>query len=194
MDDAHQAIEQIAAGQRGRLRLAVAPSVAMAWIPSVLPPLLSDQIEVEVSEGTAKQVFEAVQVGEADLGIQGRIEGFPELVCYPALNDEYVRVGNGDQRIGLTLDTSIEQQLSTSQLPAPVVRVANPALALKLVDEIDGYAILPRLTVGDRMAQPYPQISRQLNWIGRPGFQNDPMVRRFIAGVQTNFYGVVAPE
>ena len=193
VQDAEQAIRNVATGQRGRLRLAVAPSVATAWLPTVLPALVSESVEIEVTEGTAGQVFEAVASGNVDLGIQGDISGYSDLLRVPALLDPYVQVGEGAQRIGLTLDTSIEQQLVGASLPAPIWRVANPQLALALLDRIDAHAILPKLTVGDRLSKPWTGVVRQLNWIGRPGFLLDPVVQKLVRQLISAFPELSSP-
>lgn len=164
---ASQALESLTSGESGELVLGVAPSVARQLMPVIIQRLLHEtpQLRVQLLEGTAEQVFEWVAQGQVELGLQGDIDGFPALWREHALEDPFVRIGNGP-RIGLTADTAIEQYLLASGWQAPKIRVSTPDAAVALQQRLGGSLVLPQLSVGG--AHPRMRgLVRHLVWIGQ---------------------------
>lgn len=131
-----------------RLVIACAPSVARRLLPNAIGQLRqqSPDLEVEIREGTAVQVFDWVQDQSADVGIQGDLPGYPSLSRQLAVLDPFVRLGSGP-RIGLTEDTSIERALAAGGWEAPAIRASTPEAAIALQKELGGLLILPQLTL-----------------------------------------------
>lgn len=145
VSDAARALEHVG---ESRLVIACAPSVARRLLPTVIAQLhaQSPQLQIEIREGTAVQVFDWVQDQSADVGVQGDLPGYPSLSRRLAVTDPFVRVGSGE-RIGLTEDTAIERALAASGWDAPAIRASTPEAAIALREEIGGLLVLPQLTL-----------------------------------------------
>lgn len=181
--EAESSLAQIATGQGGRLRLAVAPSVALAWLPGALSQFIRQhpRVEVTVTEGTASHVSDAITAGYADLGIQGASGVSPDLVSEVIYRDPIVRVGRGGIRIGLTEGTHTEQLLARAGIEPPRIQVDTPQLAVRLAQSLGGHALLPSLTLGALESEPMPHIApRDICRLTRTSEHDNPVIRAFM--------------
>ncbi len=147
--EAQARLAEIATGHGGRLRLAAAPSVALAWLPQAIAAFTQARpgVQISVIEGTASRVAEAIHHGEADLGIQGRSPASQGLVSEVVYRDPIVRFGEGELRIGLTEGTHTEQLLAGAGVSEPHIRVDSAELAIALARRLGGQVLLPALTL-----------------------------------------------
>lgn len=176
LEAARLELVDISAGVSGRLRLAVSPSIGKYVVPQVLRNLLIDSptARVEVKEGTAKQVFDWVERGQADFGLQGQLSEWPGIRQVFAMQDPFVEHGEGP-RVGLTPDTGIERALESAGVAAPRLRATNPETALAMAEAMGWSVVLPRLALPRQGRQ--LDISRRLVWVLREKAELSPLAQ-----------------
>jgi LysR family transcriptional regulator for metE and metH len=87
-----QAIQRLAGGEQGRLRVVVAGYASYHWLPAVLKRYraLRPNIEVEIPEATAVDAVGDLLAGSADLAIGAGIAEDRRLHLQPIVRDEVV--------------------------------------------------------------------------------------------------------
>lgn len=74
LDNGSSEMADIAAGRRGRVTIAVLPSIARVLFPLSLPAFRSEnpEVEIRVIDGVIEAIEEAVLLGRADFGLSAR--------------------------------------------------------------------------------------------------------------------------
>ncbi|MBE3637285.1 LysR family transcriptional regulator [Mangrovicoccus algicola] len=93
-----EASEELGAGRRGRVRIAVLPSVAASILPGAIAGFRAAHpgIEIAVADVLAEEILALVRSGEADFGIGPRAGADRSIVAETFLTDELCAFMPGD--------------------------------------------------------------------------------------------------
>lgn len=172
--------------KRGRVALALLPSLAAGWLPDVLAAFHSEfpDIELEVFDVLSENCIESVRSGRADIAIAATRVDTPELRAEPFQTDEFFLVArrghplldhvNPKPRdllsfdfIHLSRSSSVRQYLDAATLPLKMrtlMEVDQLATVMGMVRAGLGISVVPALTLFHFQ---HPEIeTRLLRWPG----------------------------
>lgn len=172
--------------KRGRVSLALLPSLAAGWLPDVLAAFHTEfpEIELEVFDVLSEMCVESVRSGRADIAIAATRVDTPELRAEPFQTDEFYLVArrghpllehpNPKPRdllsfdfVHLSRNSSVRQYLDAATLPVKMrtlLEVDQLATVMGMVRAGIGISVVPALTLFHFQ---HPDIqTRPLRWPG----------------------------
>ncbi|KAA0910514.1 LysR family transcriptional regulator [Pusillimonas sp. ANT_WB101] len=172
--------------KRGRVALALLPSLAAGWLPDVLAAFHAQfpDIELEVFDVLSENCIESVRSGRADIAIAATRVDTPELRAEPFQTDEFYLVARRGHPlldranlkprdlqafdfIHLSRDSSVRQYLDAATLPLKMrtlIEVDQLATVMGMVRAGLGISVVPALTLFHFQ---HPEIeTRLLRWPG----------------------------
>lgn len=175
-----------AARQRGRVSVALLPSLAADWLPEVLAGFRQQYpgIELEVADVLSEPCIERVRSGHADFALAATRADTPELRAEPFCSDEFHLVCPKDHPLArrrtlrpqdlaawpfihLSRTSSVRQYIDAATLPntlPAVLEVEQLATVAGMVRAGLGVSVVPALTLY-QFRQPGLAI-RPLHWPG----------------------------
>ena len=175
-----------AARQRGRVSIALLPSLAADWIPEVLAGFRAQYpgIELQVADVLSEPCIERVRSGQADFALAATRADTPELRAEPFCSDDFHLVCRQDhplatQRrlrpqdlaawpfIHLSRTSSVRQYLDAATQPQmmnTVLEVDQLATVMGMVRAGLGISVVPWLTLFH--FQVPGLVTRRLSWPG----------------------------
>lgn len=177
-----------AARRRGRVSIALLPSLAAGWLPQVLAQFqaVHPGIELRVADVLSEPCIERVRRGEADFALAATRAETPELQAEPFCSDDFHLVCPEDHALArarevrprdvaawpfihLSRTSSVRQYLDAATHPQAmqsVMEVDQLATVMGMVRAGIGISVVPRLTLFHFQAQGI--VTRRLAW---PGLQ-----------------------
>lgn len=172
--------------KRGRVALALLPSLAAGWLPDVLAAFHAEfpEIELEVFDVLSEMCIESVRSGRADIAIAATRVDTPELRAEPFQTDEFYLVArrghplldhpNPKPRdllafdfVHLSRNSSVRQYLDAATLPVKMrtlMEVDKLATVMGMVRAGIGISVVPALTLFHFQ---HPDVeTRPLRWSG----------------------------
>lgn len=162
-----------AARQRGRVSVALLPSLAADWLPAVLAGFRQQYpgIELQVADVLSEPCIERVRSGQADFALAATWADTPELRAEPFCSDAFHLVCPADLAawpfIHLSRTSSVRQYIDAATLPAAlpaVLEVDQLATVAGMVRAGLGISVVPGLTLY-QFRQP-GLVTRRLHWPG----------------------------
>lgn len=186
MESALASVRERVELKRGRVSLALLPSLAAGWLPDVLAAFHSEfpNIELDVFDVLSENCVESVRSGRADIAIAATRVDTPELRAEPFQEDEFFLVArcghplldrvNLKPRdllpfdfIHLSRSSSVRQYLDAATLPLTMrtlMEVDQLATVSGMVRAGLGISVVPALTLFHFQ---HPEIeTRLLRWPG----------------------------
>lgn len=179
-------MDERAARQRGRVSIALLPSLAADWLPQVLATFHTQHpgIELQVADVLSEPCIERVRSGQADFAIAATRADTPELRAEPFCSDDFHLVCRSDhplatQRllrpkdlaawpfIHLSRTSSVRQYIDATTLPQAlpaVLEVDQLATVAGMVRAGMGISVVPALTLYQFRSQELH--TRPLRWPG----------------------------
>lgn len=185
-----------AALRRGRVSLALLPSLAAGWLPDVLARFRTAHpgIELEVSDGLSEDCIARVASGRADFALAAIRADTPELQARPFCHDDFHLVCRDDHPLArqpvLTVETlaawpfvhlsrvsSVRQYLEAAFHPQPMntlMEVDQLATVMGMVRAGLGISVVPALALFHfdqpglvTRPLPWPGLTRQIYLVRR---------------------------
>lgn len=175
-----------AARQRGRVSVALLPSLAADWLPAVLAGFRQQHpgIELQVADVLSEPCIERVRSGQADFALAATRADTPELRAEPFCSDAFHLVCPADHALArrrtlrpadlaawpfihLSRTSSVRQYIDAATLPAAlpaVLEVDQLATVAGMVRAGLGISVVPGLTLY-QFRQP-GLVTRRLHWPG----------------------------
>ncbi|MEF7615061.1 LysR family transcriptional regulator [Aquincola sp. MAHUQ-54] len=175
-----------AARRRGRVSVALLPSLAAGWLPQVLAGFQADYpgIELQVADVLSEPCIELVRRGQADFALAATRAETPELRAEPFCSDDFYLVcpvehplaALRDVRprdvaawpfIHLSRTSSVRQYLDAATHPQTmqsVMEVDQLATVMGMVRAGIGISVVPWLTLFHFQAPGV--VTRRLSWAG----------------------------
>lgn len=175
-----------AAKQRGRVSVALLPSLAADWLPDVLAPFRARHpgIELEVFDVLSEPCIERVKNGHADFALAATRADTPELRAEPFCSDEFHLVCPKDHPLArrrsvqpqdvaaypfihLSRTSSVRQYIDAATLPATlpaVLEVDQLATVAGMVRAGLGVSVVPALAL--YQFHDHGLAVRRLRWPG----------------------------
>ncbi|MFM2346383.1 MAG: hypothetical protein RL654_1136 [Pseudomonadota bacterium] len=195
-DAALEGLRELAARERGRVSIALLPSLAAGWLPEVLAGFRSrwPGIALSVADVLSEPCIERVQRGEADFALAAVRADTPELQAEPFCTDRFHLVLpaghrltqgpmptpadlNGEAFIHLSRTSSVRQYIEAAlhpQVPTATLEVEQLATVAGMVRAGLGLSIVPALTLyqfqeGQLVTRPlaWPGLARQIYLVRR---------------------------
>ncbi len=185
-DTAFSGMRERAARQRGRVSIALLPSLAADWLPEVLAGFRAEYpgIELEVADVLSEPCIERVRSGRADFALAATRADTPELAAEPFCSDDFHLVCPAghplatlrDPRpkdlapypfVHLSRTSSVRQYLDAATHPQPlaaVLEVEQLATVAGMVRAGLGISIVPALTLYQFRAPGL--LTRAIRWPG----------------------------
>jgi LysR family carnitine catabolism transcriptional activator len=186
MESALANVRERVALKRGRVALALLPSLAAGWLPNVLAAFHADfpDIELEVFDVLSENCVENVRSGRADIAIAATRVDTPELRAEPFLTDEFFLVARRGHPslarpdpkprdlvpfdfVHLSRNSSVRQYLDAATLPLKMrslMEVDQLATVMGMVRAGIGITVVPALTLFHFQ---HPDVeTRLLRWPG----------------------------
>ncbi len=185
-DAAVAGMRERAARERGRVSIALLPSLAADWLPQVLAGFRAEYpgIELEVADVLSEPCIERVRSGRADFALAATRADTPELRAEPFCSDDFHLVCPADhplakQRelrprdlapwpfIHLSRTSSVRQYIDAATHPQPlpsVLEVEQLATVAGMVRAGLGVSVVPALTLYQFRS---PELAvRAIRWPG----------------------------
>lgn len=170
--------------RRGRVALALLPSLAAGWLPDVLASFHTDfpDIELDVLDALSENCIDSVRSGRADIAIAATRVDTSELRAEPFQTDEFFLVARRGHPlldranvkpkdllpfdfIHLSRDSSVRQCLEAATAPTKMrtlIEVDQLATVMGMVRAGLGISVVPALTL---FYFQHPDIkTRRMNW------------------------------
>lgn len=185
-DAAFTGMRERAARQRGRVSIALLPSLAADWLPDVLAGFRAEfpGIELEVADVLSEPCIERVRSGRADFALAATRAETPELRAEPFCSDDFHLVcpaGHPLARLSeprpkdlapypfvhLSRTSSVRQYLDAATHPQPlaaVLEVEQLATVAGMVRAGLGISVVPALTLYQFRAPGL--VTRAIRWPG----------------------------
>ncbi len=185
-EDAVAGMHDQAARRRGRVSVALLPSLAAGWLPSVFAGFRAEYpgIELQVADVLSEPCIERVRRGEADFALAATRADTPELSAEPFCSDDFdlvCPVGHplatmAEPRprdvaafpfIHLSRTSSVRQYLDAATQPQAmhtVMEVDQLATVMGMVRAGIGISVVPWLTLFHFRAADV--VTRRLGWPG----------------------------
>lgn len=185
-DTAFSGMRERAARQRGRVSIALLPSLAADWLPGVLAGFRAEYpgIELEVADVLSEPCIERVRSGRADFALAATRAETPELRAEPFCSDDFHLVCPAGHPLAkvreprpkdlapypfvhLSRTSSVRQYLDAATHPQPlaaVLEVEQLATVAGMVRAGLGISIVPALTLYQFGAPGL--VTRAIRWPG----------------------------
>lgn len=185
-ESALEGLRELAARERGRVAVALLPSLAAGWLPQVLAGFRAKWpgITLSVADVLSEPCIERVQRGEADLALAAVRADTPELQAQPFCTDSFHLVLpaghrlahgpepvpadlHGEAFIHLSRTSSVRQYIEAAlhpQVPPATLEVDQLATVAGMVRAGLGLSIVPALTL--YQFQDPGLVTRPLAWPG----------------------------
>lgn len=185
-DAAVAGMRERAARERGRVSIALLPSLAADWLPRVLAGFRAEYpgIELEVADVLSEPCIEHVRSGRADFALAATRADTPELRAEPFCSDDFHLVcpaghplaKQADPRprdlvawpfIHLSRTSSVRQYIDAATFPQPlpsVLEVDQLATVAGMVRAGLGISVVPALTLYQFRAPDL--VTRPIRWSG----------------------------
>lgn len=186
LDTALAGVSDHLARRRGRVSIALLPSLAAGWLPDILRDYHAGYpgVKIEVADLLSEPCLELVRNGAADFGLAAIRADTQELRAEPFCADDYHLVCPADHPLAslrqvrprdvaaypfvhMARSSSVRQHLDAALHPLQMqtfVEVDQLATAMGMVRAGLGVSVIPALTLF-YFAQP-GLVTRQLNWSG----------------------------
>jgi LysR family transcriptional regulator, carnitine catabolism transcriptional activator len=199
-------------GRRGRITVAALPSVAAILLPAAIARFSIDapEVDIRIKDGLSEKVLEAVEAGEADLGITVKSPSKGRLVHHPLCSDELGLVCRNDDPlarsdsvdwsvfehrpfVAMASDSSVRLATDTAFIQAgiqvtPLFECSFLGTTGHLVAEGLGISALPRLTCPLTGAANLvwrrleaPRVDRMIGIVVRSDRTLSPSATKFLA-------------
>jgi LysR family carnitine catabolism transcriptional activator len=186
MEAALGSVRERVALKRGRVALALLPSLAAGWLPDVLAAFHAEypEIELEVGDVLSENCVEWVRTGRADIAIAATRVDTPELRAEPFQTDDFFLVARRGHPlldmpdpkprdllpfdfVHLSRNSSVRQYLDAATLPLKMrtlMEVDQLATVMGMVRAGVGISVVPALTLFHFQ---HPDVAtRLLRWPG----------------------------
>lgn len=172
LDAALQDLLATAERRRGRVSLAVLPSIATNVLPDTVASFAAKypNIRISVRDDNTKAICQQVRNGEVDLGVAGHVEGDADLMFEPLLRDPFGMVAHPEHELAQTtgpvawselaeyqfisfgLDTGLRPLFETvrerpENIRKPLIEAANIGPVLAMLRANIGIGALPHLAL-----------------------------------------------
>lgn len=185
-DAALAGMRERAARERGRVSIALLPSLAADWLPQVLAGFRAEYpgIELEVADVLSEPCIEHVRSGRADFALAATRADTPELRAEPFCSDDFHLVCPAGHPLAKHLDprprdlvpwpfihlsrtSSVRQYIDAATFPQPlpsVLEVDQLATVAGMVRAGLGISVVPALTLYQFRAPDL--VTRPVRWSG----------------------------
>jgi DNA-binding transcriptional LysR family regulator len=169
MDSALAGLRDVAALRRGRVSMALLPSLAAGWLPGVLAPFRQAHpgVELEVADVLSEDCIARVASGQADFALAAIRADTPELQAEPFCEDDFHLVCPADHPLArarpltvaklaawpfvhLSRTSSVRQYLEAAfhpQAMQTLMAVDQLATVMGMVRAGLGISVVPALTL-----------------------------------------------
>jgi DNA-binding transcriptional LysR family regulator len=120
--------------KRGRVALALLPSLAAGWLPALLARFHAEYpaIELDVADVLSEVCINRIRTGESDLAIAATRSDFPDVATIPFCTDHFHVVCHKDHPLASTKDA-----VSIDQIKAyPMIHLARSSSVRQYVDRV----------------------------------------------------------
>lgn len=185
-DEALSEVSDLVASRRGRVSIALLPSLAAGWLPPVLAGYHGQYpaVELQIADVLSEACVQAVKTGRADFALAATRVDSRELRAEPFCSDNFHLVCRHDHPLAtstslrprdvvawpfiqLSRTSSVRQHLDAVMHPKPLqqlIEVDQLATVSGMVSAGLGISIVPALTL--YQFQSHSLVIRPLKWAG----------------------------
>lgn len=185
-DIALSGMRELAARERGRVAIALLPSLAADWLPAVLAGFRAEHpgIDVEVADVLSEPCIEKVRSGWADFALAATRAETPELRADIFCSDDFHLICRADHPLARSVDprprdltawpfihlsrtSSVRQYIDAATHPQPlpsVLEVDQLATVAGMIKAGLGISVVPALTL--YQFQSPELVTRPVRWSG----------------------------